>query len=165
MPPVELIRELGPAAAYTLMIVASCLAIAKVLAPKALDGLLARLRFREEEQARRGEHARDLEWQQVNEERQEEVALWAQMVRLQTQMLEQNRELLTWLTGNFQGELRRLADGVQGGMKDIREHLVSLARNQVKTAGEMQLMRMELTRVIDSYDRLSERVAELARDE
>lgn len=162
MPPSELVQQVGPLAAWGLMALASLLVIARTLAPDAFQALVDRLRFKAQERAKFEAHRREMEAEAFDAERQEDVTLWLQMVRLQTQTLKSNEQLLTWLTKSLDGDLKELADAVQAEMRDIRQNLASLARQQVQETGELRLQRMELTRIGDELTRLQEKIVKLA---
>jgi hypothetical protein len=161
VPAGELMEQYGPLVGYGLVVLFSLLGIVKLLAPRAFDALVERWRWRGEEWAKSAEHRRTLEEEGWAAERQEEVALWGQMVRLQTQVIAQNEMLLDFVTKKLDGNLESFAGEVREELRDIEKRWLAASDVLNQNRGEMQIMRMELTRLADQYKQFEERVASL----
>jgi hypothetical protein len=161
LPTAELIQQIGPGAAIVVLGIASIWASVKILIPKAFDAAVKRSQSREVERARDKEHERALEAGEQTAERQEQMALWTQMVELQTRVIGQNESLLEFVTKKAGDDLQGFAQETQARCAEAKVWWEKAARQMIQNQGEMQLVRMELSRVADAVQSQTERIASL----
>lgn len=97
----------------------------------------------------KGESKREIEEITAMGERQDEIALWDSMVRLQTQTLTQNDRLLDFVAETVTGELRDIAKSIKEEVGDIEKRWLAATQHMEQSKAQITLMRMELTRLGD----------------
>jgi hypothetical protein len=121
---------------------------------------------------KRTAHQLDLETAKLDAELQDDVALWSSMVHLQTQSIEQNKKLLDVIIKSLDGELKRIAQLVKEELSEIERRWLAVTkeltdtRNEIsreiaQTRNEMRIMKVELVRMSDGYQRLEQSIAVL----
>lgn len=135
----------------------SLLGTIKLLIPDAFKALQEAFQFGAAERARERERRRELEAERFAAERQEDVALWSQMVHLQTRVIAQNESLIEFVTTRMEshvGQLDSRLTEIHHDLQDIEKRWLAMCREIDKGNAERQLMRMELTRIADQYQRV-----------
>lgn len=142
-PDPTLVAQYGPLVAYGVLFLAGLAGLLKVLAPKAFDALLERLRFR------------------ADAERQDDIALWQSMVRLQTQTLNQNQQLVDFIISLVEGDLRDIAVAIRQGLGELQARWLDVIGDLTAIRSEQQAIRTELSRLADRQARYEERLASM----
>lgn len=150
-----ILQNYGPGTASLFLILTLVLYLVKNLIPSIYRDFSNR-------KAQQETHSRQVEEQELNASRQDEIAVWSQQSQLVTQVIAQNKYLIDYITERIDGELAKLSATISQELADIEGRWLAATREITNTAKQVEIMRMELVRLVDNYKSIEERIISVA---
>lgn len=150
-----ILQDYGPGTASLFLILTLVLYLVKNLIPSIYRDFSNR-------KAQQETYSRQVEEQELNASRQDEIAVWSQQSQLVTQVIAQNKYLIDYITERIDGELAKLSATISQELADIEGRWLAATREITNTAKQVEIMRMELVRLVDNYKSIEERIISVA---
>ena len=104
--------------------------------------------------------------------RQDEVALWESMVRMQTESLRQNEKLLDFIIHQLDDRISELASLIKEELGAVRQELTDISQRWLaamqhasQSSAHTQLLKVEIVRLVDKMEEVERQILRLAGDE
>ena len=104
--------------------------------------------------------------------RQDEVALWESMVRMQTESLRQNEKLLDFIIHQLDARISELASLIKEELGAVRQELADISQRWLaamqhasQSSAHTQLLKVEIVRLVDKMEEVERQILRLAGDE
>lgn len=150
-----ILQNYGPGTASLFLILTLVLHLVKNLIPNIYKDFSNR-------KAQQETYSREVEEQELNASREDELVVWSQQSQLVAQVIAQNKYLIDYITERIDGELAKLSATISQELADIEGRWLAATREITNTAKQVEIMRMELVRLVDNYKSIEERIISVA---